>query len=45
MKKKKVKIKWSCSDYCHHEHRWKWSAWLCGRIQKYKHKYLSRRGK
>ena len=35
---KNIEIKWSCSDYCHHEHKYKWTAWLCGRIQKYFHK-------
>lgn len=24
---------WTCSDFVHHEHRWKWAAWLCGRAQ------------
>jgi len=32
-KKRKIRISWSCSDYVHHEHRYKWTAWLCGRIQ------------
>lgn len=35
MKKRKIKIRWTCSNYVHHEHRWKWTARLCGRIQKY----------
>jgi len=30
---RKIKACWSCSDFAHHEHRWKWSAWVCGRIQ------------
>ena len=33
MKKKKLRIVWTCSDQVHHEHRWYWTAWLCGRIQ------------
>ena len=35
LKKRKIKIRWTCSNYVHHEHRWKWIARLCGRIQKY----------
>jgi hypothetical protein len=23
-----MRLRWSCSDFVHHEHRWKWSAWL-----------------
>lgn len=30
---KKIKFCWTCSDFIHHEHRWKWTAWLCGRVQ------------
>ena len=33
MKKKKIKIVWSCSDYKHHEHKYKLTAYLCGRLQ------------
>lgn len=33
IKKRKIKIVWSCSDYCHHEHKYKWTAYLCGRVQ------------
>ena len=33
MKKRKLRIKWTCSNYVHHQHRWKWTAWLCGRLQ------------
>lgn len=29
----KIKIRWSCSDKSHHEHRFRWGAMLCGRIQ------------
>lgn len=32
--KRKLKVHWSCSDKTHHEHRYKWTAWLCGKIQK-----------
>ena len=35
LKKKKIRIKYTCSDYCHHEHKYKFTAWICGRIQKY----------
>ena len=31
--KKKLKIRWSCSDVSKHEHRFKFMAYLCGRIQ------------
>lgn len=33
--KKKIRIRWTCSNRAHHEHRWKWTAWLCGRIQRF----------
>ena len=33
--KRKLRFNWTCSDYVHHSHKWKWSAWLCGRWQKY----------
>jgi len=33
--KRKLKIMWTCSPYVHHEHRWKWTAWLCGKWQKF----------
>jgi hypothetical protein len=26
-------LRWSCSNFVHHEHRWKTTAWLCSRIQ------------
>lgn len=32
-KKRKLKLCWSCSDYVQHEHRYKWTAYLCGRLQ------------
>ncbi len=35
MKKKKIKFIWTCSNFKKHQHRWKWTAWLCGRIQYY----------
>ena len=31
--KRKLKLIWTCSDFVCHEHRWYWSAWLCGRVQ------------
>jgi len=31
--KRKLKLCWTCSNYTHHEHRWKWTAWICGRTQ------------
>lgn len=30
---KKIKIVWTCSDFLHHEHRYKFTAWICGKIQ------------
>ena len=32
--KKKVRICWACSDFVYHEHRWRWAAWICGRVQR-----------
>lgn len=29
----KLRLCWTCSDFVKHEHRWRWSAWLCGRLQ------------
>jgi len=31
---KRLQIVWTCSDRVSHEHRWKWTAWLCGRWQR-----------
>jgi len=31
-------MRYSCTDFVHHQHRWFWSAWLCGRIQLVFHK-------
>ena len=31
--KRKIKICWTCSDYVYHEHKYKWAAYLCGKIQ------------
>lgn len=33
VKKKKIRFIWTCSNFVRHEHRWKWSAWICGRCQ------------
>lgn len=33
--KKKIKVRFTCSDYKHHEHRYKWTAWVCSRAQKW----------
>lgn len=30
----KIRFMWSCSDYVYHEHKFKWCAWICGKIQK-----------
>lgn len=32
-KKRRIRYYWSCSEFVRHEHRWKWTAWLCGRWQ------------
>lgn len=32
---KNIKIYWTCSNYKDHQHRWRWSAWLCGRWQRF----------
>ena len=39
MKRKKIKIRWSCCMYVRHEHRWKWTAWLCSKWQYFKYNY------
>ena len=39
MPKRKLRYVWTCSDYCHKQHKWKWSAWLHGRWLKIKHSY------
>ena len=31
--KRRLKLCWTCSDYAHHEHKWWWTARLCGKIQ------------
>ena len=33
MKRRKIRIAWTCSDFVHHEHRYKFMAYLCGNIQ------------
>lgn len=33
IEKRRIRVAYSCSDYAHHLHRWKWSAYLCGRVQ------------
>lgn len=33
MKKRKIKISWTCSDYVDHIHKTKFGAWFCGRKQ------------
>ena len=29
----KFVIRFTCSNHFEHQHRWRWSAWLCGKIQ------------
>jgi hypothetical protein len=38
MKRKKIKIHWTCSDNTHHSHRFKFTANICGKIQHLKEK-------
>ena len=40
--KQKIKMVWTCSDYINHEHKYKFTAWLCGRGQDIKRNYLKR---
>jgi len=32
-KKRVLRMVWTCSDYCHHQHKWRITAYLCGRAQ------------
>jgi hypothetical protein len=32
--KRRIRTRWTCSDYVCHEHRWRWSARLCGMLQR-----------
>lgn len=34
MSKQRIKVRWTCSNAVHHEHRWYWVAWLCGQLQR-----------
>ncbi len=34
MKKRKLRLCWSCSDFVHHEHRYKITAWICSQTQR-----------
>jgi hypothetical protein len=33
MRARNIFLRWTCSDYVYHEHRYKWTAWLCGVMQ------------
>ncbi len=35
--KHKLQITWTCSNYIHHQHKWKWSAWICEKLQMLNH--------
>jgi len=35
VKRRKLLIRFTCSNTAHHEHRWWWSARLCGWLQWY----------
>ena len=28
-------IRWTCSDFVHHQHSWCVTAWFCGMFQKF----------
>jgi len=29
-----IKLRWTCSDFAGHAHRYRWTAWACGRAQR-----------
>lgn len=31
--KRRLRLRWSCSDHVKHEHRWYWTARVCGLAQ------------
>jgi hypothetical protein len=33
MRERYIYLRWTCSDSVYHEHRYKWTAWLCGVMQ------------
>ncbi len=35
MKARKLRLCWTCSDFIHHEHRWRWTAWVCAQLQRF----------
>lgn len=37
---KKIIYRWTCSDFCHIPHRFKWIAWLHGRWIYFKREVL-----
>lgn len=34
-----MRRRWTCSELCDHYHWWKWTAYICGRIQFYIFKF------
>lgn len=30
----RLRYRWTCSNFAKHAHRWRWIAWLCGRVQR-----------
>lgn len=30
------RLRWTCSDFMDHDHRWYVTAWLCGRWQEWR---------
>lgn len=33
-KRRKLRIHWTCSNFAHHSHRWRWTAAICGALQR-----------
>lgn len=33
MKKRKLRIRYTCSDFKHHHHKYRWTAHICGKVQ------------
>lgn len=33
MNRRKITLRWTCSNYVHHEHKFRWIAFICGKFQ------------
>jgi hypothetical protein len=42
MSERHIWLRWRCSDYVYHEHRYKWTARLCGVMQYVLHAFRIR---